>query len=84
MNAMNLKAAQKNLGDLVRRIAETGERLVLRTNGEAAAAIISLNDLALLEELEDQLDVKEAERRLADPSEKPIPWEQAKKEMGLK
>ncbi|MEE8584828.1 MAG: type II toxin-antitoxin system Phd/YefM family antitoxin [Acidobacteriota bacterium] len=81
---MNLKAAQKNLGDLVRRIAETGERLVLRTNGEAAAAIISLNDLALLEELEDQLDVKEAERRLADPSEKPIPWEQAKKEMGLK
>ena len=84
MTAMNLKAAQKNLGDLVHRIAETGERLVLRTNGEAAAAIISLNDLALLEELEDQLDVKEAERRLADPSEKPIPWEQAKKEMGLK
>jgi ubiquinone/menaquinone biosynthesis C-methylase UbiE len=33
--------------------------------------------------LEDHLDVKEAERRLADPNEVPVPYEQARKELGL-
>jgi hypothetical protein len=33
--------------------------------------------------LEDHLDVEEAERRLADPNEVPVPYEQARKELGL-
>ena len=35
------------------------------------------------DDLEDRLDVEEAERRLADPNEVPIPYEQARKELGL-
>ena len=37
----------------------------------------------LTEEEEDRLDVAEAERRLADPDEVPIPYEQARKTLGL-
>lgn len=33
--------------------------------------------------LEDLRDLKEAERRLADPKEKPISYEKARKEIGL-
>ena len=32
---------------------------------------------------EEKLDVEEAERRLADPAEKPIPYEQARKEKSV-
>ncbi len=44
-------------------------------------AMIPVEDLALLEELEDRLDVKEAEKALAQARskrERPIPWEKAK------
>jgi len=37
----------------------------------------------IIEEEEDRLDVEDAERRLADPNEVPIPWEQVKKNLGL-
>jgi PHD/YefM family antitoxin component YafN of YafNO toxin-antitoxin module len=59
------------------------ERVVVHRRGKAVAALIPLEDLALLEELEDRLDVEEAERRLADPNEVPIPYEQVRKELGL-
>ena len=55
----------------------------MHRRGKAVAALIPLEDLALLEELEDRLDVEEAERRLADPNEVPIPYEQVQKELGL-
>ena len=34
-------------------------------------------------EIEDRLDAEEAKRRLADPNEVPIPYEQVRKELGL-
>jgi antitoxin (DNA-binding transcriptional repressor) of toxin-antitoxin stability system len=60
-----------------------GERIVVREGGKDVAAIVPMEDLALLEELEDAADVEEARRRLADPNEKPIPWEKAKADLGL-
>lgn len=33
---------------------------------------------------QDKGDVAEAKRRMSDPTDKPIPWEQAKQELGLK
>jgi len=65
------------------RVVTKRERVVVHRRGKAVAALIPLEDLALLEELEDRLDVEEAERRLADPNEVPIPYEQVRKELGL-
>ena len=65
------------------RVVTKRERVVVHRRGKAVAALIPLEDLALLEELEDRLDVEEAERRLADPNEAPIPYEQVQKELGL-
>ncbi|MCJ7504684.1 MAG: type II toxin-antitoxin system Phd/YefM family antitoxin [Acidobacteriia bacterium] len=50
------------------------------------AALIPMEDLALLEELEDRLDVEQADAILARAKakgEKPIPWEKAKKKLRL-
>ncbi len=40
-------------------------------------------DAEAMEEIEDRLDLEEGERRLADPAEVPIPYEQVRKELGL-
>ena len=55
-----------------------GERVVLKRN---KAAIIPIEDLELLEELEDQIDVIASKKALAEG--KGIPLEQLKKELGL-
>ena len=47
------------------------------------AAVVSMEDLRLLEKLEDQMDVEVARKRLADPNEVPIPYERIRKELGL-
>jgi PHD/YefM family antitoxin component YafN of YafNO toxin-antitoxin module len=74
---------QETFSHSLTRVVTKRERVVVHRRGKAVAALIPLEDLALLEELEDRLDVEEAERRLADPNEVPIPYEQVRKELGL-
>ena len=75
--------ARENFSSLLDEVIEKGERVTLHRKGKDVAVIISMEDLALLEELEDRFDLEEAERRLADPTDTPIPYEQARKELGL-
>jgi len=60
-----------------------GQRIVLRKGRKAVAAVVSMEDLKLLEKLDDRLDVAEARKRLADPNEVPIPYAKVRKELGL-
>lgn len=83
MTHLTAQKVQENFSDTLDRVADTGERIVLQNHGKDVAVLVPLEDLALLEELEDRLDVEEAERRLADPTDTPIPYEQARKELGL-
>ncbi len=76
---------REDFAETVNRVAYGGERIVLHRRGKDLAAMIPIEDLALLEELEDRLDVEEAEKILAQAKakgEKPIPWERAKKKLG--
>jgi hypothetical protein len=60
-----------------------GQRIVLRKGRKAVAAVVSMEDLKLLEKLDDRLDVAEARKRLADPNEVPLPYERIRKDLGL-
>lgn len=62
---------------------QQGQRIVLKKGRRAVAAVVSMEDLRLLEKLEDQMDVQIARKRLADPNEVPIPYERVRKELGL-
>jgi hypothetical protein len=75
--------AYEDFSDTPNRVAEKGERIILHRQGKNVAALIPVEDLALLEKLEDRLDSGGAERRFADPTDMPIPYEQARKELGL-
>ena len=79
-------AAQKThrtVSNSLTRVVTRRERVVVHRRGKAVAALVPLEDLALLEELEDRADVQEAKRRLADPNDKAIPYEQVRQELGL-
>lgn len=66
------------LSEDLRSLVREGERVELPADG---AAVIPLEDLRLLEELEDQADIEEIRRRLGD--EKAVPYSEARLRLGL-
>ena len=47
------------------------------------AALVPVEDLELIRELEDRIDLQDARKALADAKGKFIPWETVKRELGL-
>ena len=83
MTRMTASKARGKFSDLLSRVANRHERIVVHRRGKDVAAVVPVEDLALLEEAQDRQDAAEAMRRLADPSEVPMPYEKARKELGL-
>jgi len=72
--------------DALNRVAYGGERIRVERRGAPAVAIISLQDLELLEYLEDRLDIEAAEKAIADmkaKGEQPVDWQDVKARLGL-
>jgi hypothetical protein len=68
----------------VLRKVQHGKRFLLKNHDKGVAAIVSVEDLALLEAIENRHDLEAGRQALAEVAEKgAIPWEQAKKELGL-
>ena len=83
---VNIVEVRSKLSDTVNRVMYRGERVILERRGKNVAALVSMDDLALLEKLEDQADAKAAKLALAEmkrKKQKPIPWEKVRKELGL-
>lgn len=66
--------ARESLGGIVNRVAVNGERIALSENGRNVAVLVSVEDAERLEAMEDEKDLADAERRLADPAQVPIPF----------
>lgn len=82
--AVSVTAARESFSDLVNQVAYAGERVELERHGKPVAAIVSIEDVRLLQALEDRLDVEAAEAALADPANREfIPWEKVKADLGL-
>jgi prevent-host-death family protein len=64
---INVSEARDELGDTVDRVARNGQRVTLTRRGKAVAAIVSTDDLALLEALEERGDVEDG--RQADSAQ---------------
>jgi hypothetical protein len=56
---------------------------VLDRHGKPIAAIIPIEDLTFLEEIEDRMDVEAAKHALAHSDER-VPYKRIRKELGLK
>jgi prevent-host-death family protein len=86
MEKFSTAEAREKFGSIVKKAAQDKERIVLTKRGKEWAALVPMEDVRLLEDLEDRLDLEEARAALAeakaDPS-KSIPWEKLKTELGL-
>lgn len=82
MVTLTVSEARKNLMDAVNRVVYAGERIVLRRRNKDVAVLVSTEDAALLKALEDRMDIEDAKKALAEGG-KSIPWEEAKKKLGL-
>ena len=58
------------------------DSFVITRRGEPIAAIVSMKELKLLQDLEDRIDIEDAWKAKNEPGE-PIPWEELKKELEL-
>jgi prevent-host-death family protein len=81
MTRLEISKARDNLADTINRVKYKGERIVLNRRGKAIAALVSLEDLALLEKLEDRLDLEDARKALEEPGT--VPWKKVKADLGL-
>ena len=74
--------ARKKLANIINQVAFGNDAFVLTRRGEPIAAIVSMKDLNLLQDLEDQIDIEDAWEAKKEAGES-IPWEELKKELDL-
>jgi prevent-host-death family protein len=81
MTKVSTVEARERFSDIINRAAYGKERVVLTRRGKELAAVVPIEDIKLLEELEDLMDLEAARQALKE--EGTIPWELVKTELGL-
>jgi prevent-host-death family protein len=82
INKITTADARKKFSNIINRVAFGDESFVLTRRGEPIAALVSMKELKLLQEIEDQIDIGDAWKARNEPGE-PIAWEELKKELEL-
>ena len=66
MTNLSTAESRNKFADIINRASFGKERIVLTRRGKTLAAIVTVEDLELLEELEDRMDVVAAKAALAE------------------
>jgi antitoxin Phd len=80
MARLTASELREDLANVINKVAYTGEKIVVQRNGKDMAALVSIEDLELLQELEDQYDLETIRRAKEEPGEN-VPWEGVKKKL---
>ena len=81
MTKLAATALRRAFADTVNRVAYQGERIALERHGKTVAALVSADDLELLEALENRMDLAAARKALKEPGRRR--WEKIKADLGL-
>lgn len=71
MTTMSIAEARNNLADTINRVSYGGERIVFARRGKPVAALVSAEDLALLQRIEDAEDGRAAAKVLKEYDRNP-------------
>ncbi len=82
VTTLSITEIRDNFSDAINRVAYKQERILVRRSGKDVVAIVSIEDLAALEALEDQRDIQAAKAALAESNER-IPYKRVRRELGL-
>jgi prevent-host-death family protein len=81
MTNLTAAKAREHLAEILNQVAYGKERVVVTRRGKKLAAVVSMEDLEILQALEDKIDLKDARSRLAAAKKsKTIPWAKVKSE----
>ena len=80
METISISDAREHLADMGNRVSLRGERIVVERRGKDLFALVSVEDLKLLERLEDKLDLDAIRAAKDEPTK---PWAEVKKALGL-
>jgi len=84
MSLIPVSKARNNMKDLVNRVAYGKERIYLTSHSKKMVALVPVEDLELLEEMELAADVQDAEERVKKVKEEGVhSSEELKKRLGL-
>ena len=81
MTKLATTAVRSVFADTINRVAYQGERIALERHGKTVAALVSTEDLELLEALENRTDLAAARKALKEPGRRS--WKKVKAEIGL-
>ena len=83
-DTLNSTDARERLADVLNRVAYAGDRVRITRRGKAVAAVVPIEDLELIERLENEIDIREAEKALREAKKKgTIPLDIIREELGL-
>lgn len=82
MTRMSVTEAREDLSETVRRVEVRRERVVLTRHGREVAALVSAEDLELLELLEDRADLEAIREALAESTDR-VSYAELRAELGL-
>ena len=74
--------ARKHFSDIVNKVAYGKETIVLTRRGQKVAALVSMDELELLQQIEDHIDLEDAKKALAGPGEN-LSAQEVWKKLGL-
>ncbi len=74
--------ARKHFADLVNKVAYGNEPVILTRRGQEIAALVSMDELKLLQQIEDFIDIEDAKKALSDPG-KNLSAQEVWQELGL-
>lgn len=84
MSERRISEARDSFSTTVNRVAFGGERVVLTRHGRRVAAVVPIEDLELIEQLEDARDLDDVREALADPGNgSRVAWRDLKAQLGL-
>lgn len=82
MTRLTASQLREDLATAINNVASGRERIILQRNNKDVAALVPIEDLALLRELEDRADLAEIKKAMEEFGPN-VPWEEAKKDLGI-
>lgn len=83
MIRLSASKAREKFSEILNEVAFGNERLLLQRHGKDLVAVISADDLKLLEELEDRADLKLVEE-VMELDNTPVPWHEVKARLKIR
>jgi prevent-host-death family protein len=83
-DTLNSTDAREQLADVLNRVAYAGDRVRIARRGKVVAAVVPIGDLEMIERLENEIDIREAEKSLREAKKKgTVSLDIIREELGL-